>query len=128
MVVNNVLAGADTFVEIEAWAHESLAWFWRYLKLGNGIPSQENGFRNPIQRKGHRNSPLFDCQQLRNKRVAKTRTQVEQVFGVIDQMGCKLLRTIGHARANFAMMMMMMAASYNRKRLVYFRKARIEAL
>ncbi len=61
-----------------------------------------------------------------NKRVAKTRTRVEQVFGVIDQMGCKLLRTIGHARANFAMTMM--AASYNRKRLVYFRKARIKAL
>ena len=40
-------------------------------------------------------------------------------------MGGKLLRTIGQARANFAMTMT--AACYNLKRLVYFRKAGIEA-
>ncbi len=40
-------------------------------------------------------------------------------------MGGKLLRTIGQARASFAMTMM--AACYNLKRLVYFRKAGIEA-
>jgi len=33
------------------------------------------------------------------------------VFGAIEQMGGKLLRTIGQARANFAMTMM--AACYN---------------
>jgi hypothetical protein len=47
------------------------------------------------------------------------------VFGAIEQMGGKLLRTIGQARANFAMTMM--AACYNLKRLVYFQKAGIKA-
>ena len=86
---------------------------------------KENGFRNQIQRKGHRHKPLSECQQRRNKRIAKTRARVEHVFGAIDQMGGKLLRTIGQARANFAMTMM--AACYNLKRLVYFEKAGIEA-
>ena len=45
------------------------------------------------------------------------------MFGAIDQMGGKLLRTIGQARANFAMTMMV--ACYNLKRLVYFQKAGI---
>lgn len=34
-------AGADDFVEIEAWATEKLEWFRRYLKLANGIPSHD---------------------------------------------------------------------------------------
>ena len=41
-------------------------------------------------------------------------------------MGGKLIRTIGQARASFAMTMM--AACYNLKRLVYFQKAGIKAL
>ena len=87
--------------------------------------TKKHGFCNQIQRKAHRNKPLSDCQQRRNKRIAKTRARVEHVFGAIDQMGGKLLRTIGQARANFAMTMM--AACYNLKRLVYFQKAGIEA-
>ena len=59
------------------------------------------------------------------ERIAKTRARVEHVFGALEQMGGKLLRTIGQARASFAMTMM--AACYNLKRLVYFRKAGIEA-
>jgi len=47
------------------------------------------------------------------------------VFGALEQMGGKLLRTISQARASFAMTMM--AACYNLKRLVNFRKAGIEA-
>ena len=69
--------------------------------------------------------PLSECQQRRNQRIAKTRARVEHVFGALEQMGGKLLRTIGQARASFAMTMM--AACYNLKRLVYFRKAGIEA-
>ena len=83
------------------------------------------GCLHQIQRKGHRNKPLSDCQQRRNKRIAKTRARVEHVFGAIDQMGGKLLRTIGQARANFALTMM--AACYNLKRLVYFQRAGIKA-
>ncbi len=47
------------------------------------------------------------------------------MFGAIEQMGGKMLRTIGQARASFAMTMM--AACYNLKRLVYFQEAGIEA-
>jgi len=36
-----VLAGADDFVEIEAWAKEKLDWFRQYLTLENGIPSHD---------------------------------------------------------------------------------------
>lgn len=86
---------------------------------------KSNGYRNQIQRKGTRKKPLSECQQRRNMRIAKTRARVEHVFGAIEQMGGKLLRTIGQARANFAMTMM--ATCYNLKRLVYFRKAGITA-
>jgi IS5 family transposase len=86
---------------------------------------KENGFRNQIQRKGARNKPLSDCQQRRNRRIARTRARVEHPFAAIAQMGGKLIRTIGRARANFAMTMM--AACYNLKRLVYFQEAGIKA-
>ena len=42
------------------------------------------------------------------------------MFAGIEQMGGKLIRTIGQARANFAMTMM--AACYNLKRLTYFNR------
>ena len=61
----------------------------------------------------------------RNKRIAKTRARVEYVFDTIEQMGGKLICTIGQARANFAMTMM--AACYSLKRLVYLHKSGIEA-
>ncbi|MDA8257833.1 MAG: ISAs1 family transposase [Betaproteobacteria bacterium] len=41
VAVCGVLAGADDFVEIEAWAEEKLDWFRRYLKLEHGIPSHD---------------------------------------------------------------------------------------
>jgi IS5 family transposase len=85
---------------------------------------KENGFRNQIQRKGRRNKPLSECQQRRNKRIAKARARVKHPFAAIAQMGGKLIRTIGQARASFAMTMM--AACYNLKRLVYFQEAGIE--
>ena len=39
--VSAVLSGADTFVEIEAWAKEKVDWLRQYLKLEQGIPSHE---------------------------------------------------------------------------------------
>lgn len=86
---------------------------------------QAEGYRNHIQRKGQRNKPLSECQQRRNHRIAKTRARVEHIFGAITQMGGKLIRTIGQARANFAMTLM--ATCYNLKRLVYLREAKIVA-
>ena len=41
VAVCSVLVGADTFVEIEDWAEDNLAWFRRHLKLENGIPSHD---------------------------------------------------------------------------------------
>ena len=41
VAVSAVLSGADTFVEIEAWAKEKLDWLRQYLKLEHGIPSHE---------------------------------------------------------------------------------------
>ena len=36
-----VLCGADTFVEIEIWAHHQLDWLRKYLPLTSGIPSHD---------------------------------------------------------------------------------------
>ncbi|MGB9494390.1 MAG: ISAs1 family transposase [Azonexus sp.] len=41
IAVCGVLAGADDFVEIEAWANEKCDWFRRYLRLEHGIPSHD---------------------------------------------------------------------------------------
>lgn len=104
----------------------------RDVYADRGYPSEareeqlkEAGLRNHIQRKGKRNKPLSVCQQRRNQRIAKTRARVEHIFAAIDQMGGKLIRTIGQVRANFAMTMM--AACYNLKRLAYFSRAGIKA-
>lgn len=104
----------------------------RDVYADRGYPSEEreawlkaNGYRNRIQRKGHRNKPLSEAQQRRNHGIAKTRARVEHAFAAIARMGGKLIRTIGQARANFAMTMM--AACYNLKRLAYFQKAGIMA-
>lgn len=70
----------------------------------------------------------IECQKRRNRRIAKTRAIVDHVFGAMDQMGGKMIRTMGQALASFTMAMMaMMAACYNLKRLVYFRKSGIKA-
>lgn len=102
----------------------------RDVYADRGYPSEEreawlkaNGYRNRIQRKGHRNKPLSEAQRRRNHRIAKTRARVEHAFAAIDQMGGKLIRTIGQARANFAMTMM--AACHNLKRLAYCQRAGI---
>lgn len=97
-----------------------------------GYPSAEReaklkaaGYRNHIQRIDHRNKPLTECQQRRNQRIPKTRARVEHIFAAIAQMGGKLIRTIGQARANMAMTMV--TACYNLKRLDYLREAKIVA-
>ena len=89
------------------------------------VAGSTNAFRNQIQRKGQRNKPLSECQQRRNTRIARTRARVEHPLAAITQMGGKLIRTIGQARASFAMTMM--AACYDLERLTYFQKAGIVA-
>jgi transposase, IS5 family len=68
--------------------------------------------------------PLSVAQQRRNHRSAKTRARVEHA-AAIEQMGGKMIRTIGQVRTNFAMTMM--AACYNFMRLAYFQRAGIMA-
>lgn len=70
-----------------------------YTSQGREDWLKDKGYRNPIQQKGTRNKPLSECQQGRNRRIAKTRARVEPVFAAIDQMGGKTIRTIGQARA-----------------------------
>jgi IS5 family transposase len=41
----------------------------------------QSGFRSQIQRKGHRNKLLSDCQQRRTKRIARTRARVGMCSG-----------------------------------------------
>lgn len=47
----------------------------------------------------------------------------QRIFASIEQMGGKLIRTIGQACANFTMTMM--AASYNLKQLAYFKQTEL---
>ena len=102
----------------------------RDLYADRAFPSKErdewlrqHGYRHQIQRKGTAQKPLSDCQKRRNRRIAKTRARVEHVFASLEQMGGKFIRTIGLARATFAMTMM--AACYNAKRLVSLHKSGI---
>jgi IS5 family transposase len=85
----------------------------RAVYADRGYPSAEreawlkaNGYRNWIQGKGHRHKPLSEVQQGRNHRITKTHARVEHAFATIEHMDGKLIRTIGQARANFAMTLM----------------------
>ena len=73
------------------------------------------GWRVHIQRKGQAGKPLSDCQERRNKRIAKVRARVEHVFAGLEQMGGKALRSIGLARATLHLNWK--AATYNLRRL-----------
>jgi IS5 family transposase len=104
----------------------------RDVYADRGYPSKSReawlkseGYRSQIQRKGQKNKPLSECQQRRNHRISKTRARVEHVFAGIEQMGGKMVRTIGQTRANFAMTMI--AACYNMKRLAFFHRMEIVA-
>ena len=68
-----------------------------------------------IQRKGQAGKPLSDCQERRNRRIAKTRARVEHIDASLEQMGGKALRSIGLARATLHLHWK--AAAYNLRRL-----------
>ncbi|QIK38305.1 IS5 family transposase [Caldichromatium japonicum] len=93
----------------------------REVFADRGYPCEER--EAWLKANGYRNKPLSEAQQRRNHGIAKTRACVEHVFAAIAQMGGKLIRTIGQARANFAMTMM--AACYNLKRLAFFQRVGI---
>jgi IS5 family transposase len=56
-------------------------------------------------------------QKGRNRRTAKVRARVEHIFAAVSQWGGKRIRTIGQARATFAMGMMVIV--YNMRRLAF---------
>jgi IS5 family transposase len=51
-----------------------------YPSDGRTEKLKTGGFCNHIQCKGKRNNPLSQCQQLRNRRIAKTRARLEHVL------------------------------------------------
>ncbi len=85
----------------------------------------QKGWRMRIQRKGSKDKPISETQKRRNTRIAKTRARVEHVFAGLAQLGGKSLRSIGLARAT--LQLNWKVATYNLRRLVYLKEARIEA-
>lgn len=65
---------------------------------GRGYPSAQRsqmlkalGYREHIQRKAKPDKALSECQQKRNKRIAKTRAQVEHPFAQMRHVGASSL-------------------------------------
>jgi transposase, IS5 family len=83
------------------------------------------GYRMHIQRKGSKDKPLSEAQQRRNRRIASPRARVEHVFAGMAQLGGKMLRSIGLARATLHLNWK--AAAYNLRRLCYLKEAKISA-
>ncbi|WP_338107520.1 transposase [Acidithiobacillus caldus] len=81
---------------------------------GKAIARRSNAKRSRANRflpaRSDETGALPNCQ-----RIAKVRARVEHVFAAITQWGGKRIRTIGQARANFAMVMMVLV--YNMRRL-----------
>jgi transposase, IS5 family len=58
------------------------------------------GFESQVNERGSRHHPLTEAQQQTNREKSQTRSKVEHVFGSwVMQMGGKLVRSIGIARA-----------------------------
>lgn len=75
------------------------------------------GFTSHIHEKGYRNHPLTGRQKQKNRTRSRTRAKVEHVFGtMVNEMGGKLLRSIGLERAKANLGLKNLA--YNLKRLV----------
>jgi IS5 family transposase len=86
---------------------------------------KEQGWRMHIQRKGSEAKPLSEAQERRNRRIAKPRARVEHIFAGLAQLGGKMLRSIGLARATLHLNWKV--AAYNLQRLSYLKEARIVA-
>ncbi|WP_425117336.1 transposase [Burkholderia ambifaria] len=93
----------------DVWADKGYVDGAREQRLG------KTRWRLHIQRKGQHGKPLSECQARRNRRIAKSRARVEHVFAALEQMGGKVLRSIGLARATLHLNWK--AAAYNLRRL-----------
>lgn len=77
---------------------------------------KDRGLRDGILKRAGKSKALTQRDEQRNRRLSRMRCRVEHVFAGIEQMGGKMVRTIGRTRAGLAMTMM--ALCYNIKRLV----------
>lgn len=75
--------------------------------------------------RGSKDEPLSGAQERRNKRIAPPRARVEHVFAGLAQLGGKVLRSIGLARATLHLNGK--AAAYNLQRFSYLKEAKIVA-
>ncbi|NEP19578.1 MAG: IS5 family transposase [Leptolyngbya sp. SIO4C1] len=79
------------------------------------------GFVSHINERAYRNRPLSEQQKADNRERSKTRARVEHVFGtMVNEMGGKMVRTIGIARAE--VMLGLKNLTYNLKRFVFWQK------
>jgi transposase, IS5 family len=75
-------------------------------------------FESHIHERGYRNNPLTESQKEDNREKSQTRARVEHVFGAfVNEMGGKLLRTIGIGRAKAHLGLKNL--TYNFKRFVF---------
>ena len=71
-----------------------------YRSYDNLWHLEVSGYREYIQRKGHRNHPLTEREKQGNRIRSRTRSRVEHVFGIqVQRAGNLILRSIGKSRA-----------------------------
>lgn len=71
-----------------------------YRSYDNLWHLEVSGYREYIQRKGHRNHPLTEREKQGNRIRSRTRSRVEHVFGIqLQRAGNLILRSVGKLRA-----------------------------
>jgi len=98
---------------------------WGYPSQARESDLKASGYRPQIHRKGTTKRKLPECQQRRNQKIGEVRARVEHGFAAITQIGGKLTRMVGQARADFGMTMVALCS--NIKRLTYLKTTRIKA-
>jgi IS5 family transposase len=99
----------------EIWADSA------YLSIAIVTVLEMMGFESHINERAYRNRPLSEQQIADNRERSKTRAKVEHVFGsMVNEMGGKVVRTIGLARAET--MLGLKNLTYNLKRYVFWQK------
>ena len=99
----------------ELWADSA------YLSIAIVTVLEMMGFESHINERAYRNRPLSEQQIADNRERSRTRAKVEHVFGsMVNEMGGKVVRTIGLARAET--MLGLKNLAYNLKRYVFWQK------
>ncbi|ESA38723.1 transposase is4 family protein [Leptolyngbya sp. Heron Island J] len=99
----------------ELWADSA------YLSIAIVTVLEMMGFESHINERAYRNRPLSEMQIADNRERSKTRAKVEHVFGAtVNEMGGKVIRTIGVVRAET--MLGLRNLAYNFKRYVFWQK------